>query len=441
MSNMSRRSFLARCTRSACTTGVATSAFTVLAPQARGANDRVVVAVVGNGGQGRNHARSFARMPDATTAAVCDVDARRVAKAAKDATHEGRSPRTFGDFRRILDDKSIDAVAIATPDHWHALIAVLACQAGKDVYVEKPCCHNIREGRLIVQAARKYRRVVQHGTQSRSGLCHREAIELLHSGKFGRLLQAKAINSQRRANIGHKPDATPPPGVNYDLWLGPAPKRPFNPNRFHYKWHWFWDYGTGDIGNDGTHQLDVARWGLGVDVPTRVSCTAGKFSFDDDQETPDTYVATYTFPADPATKRPASTLVFEQRDWAPYHEHGFENGCVFYGEKGYLELSPVYGMKAFAERNKPLFAKNQRSNYLALHHRHFIDCVKTRDRSRADIEVGHKSVLLVHLANVAYRVGRDLRFDPKAERFVADDEANKLLTRAYRPPFVMPDPV
>jgi predicted dehydrogenase len=408
------------------------AAFRILEPEARGANDRVVMAAVGMGGQGTRHARSFNAMADVSVVAVCDPDAHRAARAAKAATHEGKAPKPVPDFRRLLDDKSIDAFAVATPDHWHALVTVLGCQAGKDVYVEKPCSHSLREGRLMTQAAQKHKRIVQHGTQSRSGAAHRGAVEFLRTGKLGKILQAKAINSQRRRNIGHKPDGKTPDHVDYDLWLGPAPKRPFNPNRFHYNWHWFWDYGTGDIGNDGIHQLDVARWGLGVAMPTRVSCSAGKYHFDDDQETPDTYVVTYEFPG--------CTLVYEQRDWAPYHEHGFENGVVFYGEKGYMELGPASGMKVFGERNRAMLSKAE-PNPLATHQRHFVDCVKSRQRPRADIDVAHKSALLAHLGNIAYRVGRDLRFDPKAERVAADDEANKLLSRTYRTPFVMPDPV
>ncbi|HUT34224.1 MAG TPA: Gfo/Idh/MocA family oxidoreductase [Planctomycetota bacterium] len=440
MEPIERRRFLARSVRGAAAAAATVSAFEILRPGARGANDRVVLAVAGAGGQGTTHAKAFNVMADAQVVAVCDPDTRRRTAAAKAATREGKEPKPVEDFRTLLDDKGIHAFAVATPDHWHALITVLACQAGKDVYVEKPCSHNVREGQLMIEAARKYQRIVQHGTQSRSGAAHQEAVETLRSGKLGRCLQAKAINSQRRANIGRKPDAEPPAGVNYDLWLGPAPKRPFNPNRFHYNWHWMWDTGTGDIGNDGIHQIDVARWGLGVEVPTRVSCSAGKYFFDDDQETPDTYLVTYEFPADAEQKRPACTLVYEQRDWAPYHEHEFENGVVFYCEKGYIEVSPATGLKLFTERNKPLGAKPESAS-LPAHHRHFVECVKTRKRSRADIEVGHRSALLAHLGNIAYRVGRDLRLDPKAERFVGDDEANKLLTRTYRAPYLMPDPV
>ena len=425
MDRISRRSFLAHAA-----TGAAT--FLVLPPAARGASDRVVLAVAGTGGQGRNHARGFNGMDDAAVAAVCDVDAHRRAQAAQQARRKDKEPKPAEDFRTLLDDKSIDAVAIATPDHWHAPITVLACQAGKDVYVEKPCCHNIREGRLMVQAARKYKRIVQHGTQNRSGDAHVEAIALLRGGKIGKVLQAKAINNQRRRNIGRRPDAKAPGHVNYDLWLGPAPARPFNPNRFHYNWHWFWDYGTGDIGNDGIHQLDVARWGLGVHAPTRIAGAAGKYFFDDDQETPDTYLIAYEFDG--------CTLLYEQRDWAPYTEHGFDNGCVFYGTDGCLEITPRRGYRLLGKGGKLLVEKRKKNNYLGDHQRHFIACVKTRTRSRADVEIAHRSALLAHLGNIAYRVGHDLAFDPKTERFRSDD-ANKLLTRVYRAPYAIPDPV
>jgi len=433
MGTLSRRRFLAR-------GALGAAAVHVLDAAAFGASDRVILAVAGMGGQGTNHARRFNAMADAQVVAVCDPDTARRNRAARAASREGKQPRPVEDFRTLLDERDIDALVVATPDHWHALATVLACQAGKDVYVEKPCSHNVREGQLMTQAARKYRRVVQHGTQSRSGTAHRAAIDILRSGRLGRCLQAKAINSQRRRNIGHKPDGQPPPGVNYDLWLGPAPKRPFNPNRFHYNWHWMWDYGTGDIGNDGIHQLDIARWGLGVEVPTRVCCSAGKFFFDDDQETPDTYVVTYEFPADPEVKRPTCTLVYEQRDWAPYREHGFENGVVFYCERGYIEVSPATGMRVFGERNKPLEARPESAS-LTAHQRHFLECVRSRRTPRADAEVAHRSAMLAHLGNIAYRVGRDLRLDPKTERFLDDDEANRLLARTYRPPYVMPEPV
>ncbi len=391
--------------------------------------ERVRVGVVGVRGRGRGLAEGFARLPEAEVAYLCDVDPSAFKATASQVTAAGgKEPRTVGDFRRILEDPNVDAVVVATPDHWHALISVLAMQAGKDVYVEKPISHNVREGRVMIQAAQRYDRVVQCGTQSRSGEHFRTAVEHLRSGKLGRILVAKAINSQRRANIGKKPDGEPPVGVDYDMWLGPAPKRPFNPNRFHYNWHWHWDYGTGDMGNDGVHQVDVARWGLGVTAPVAVTCSGAKLYFDDDQETPDTQLVTAEYPG--------CQLVFEQRIWAPYHEHGFENGNVFYGENGYMLLG-ANGWKTFGPRDEP-GASSGPSERDRIHLQNFVECVKTRKQPNAPVQEGHYSAMICHLGNIAYRVGRRLQFDPDKETILDDRRASALLTREYRSPWVLP---
>jgi predicted dehydrogenase len=275
--------------------------------------------------------------------------------------------------------------------------------------------------------------VVQHGTQSRSAAHCQSAVEFLRSGQLGRILMAKAVNNQKRANIGHAKDGPPPPGVNYDMWLGPAPKRAFNPNRFHYNWHWFWDYGTGDLGNDGVHQVDVARWGLGVEYPTAVSGSGAKLHFDDDQETPDTQVVTFEFPG--------CQLLYEMRLWAPYNDHGFSNGNVFYGEKGVLSLGHDGWHVTWAD-NKP-GPRRGPSDRDEAHRRNFIDCVKARtpDKLNAEIREGHLSALLCHGGNIACRLGRRLEFDEATESFRHDNEANALRTREYRAPYVVPDQV
>jgi predicted dehydrogenase len=276
----------------------------------RGANERIRVAVLGVRGRGRSHAAGFASLENVEVAALCDPDLRVLPGVARSVEERQSSrPKTLQDFRAVLDDPAIDAISIATPDHWHAPATVWACRAGKDVYVEKPCSHNLREGRLMVAAAREHARVVQHGTQSRSGETFRSAIEFLKSNPLGTIRVAKAINCQRRADIGHKADSEVPKEVDYDLWLGPAPERPFNENRFHYNWHWHWDYGTGDLGNDGVHAIDYARWMLGVENPLAISASGGKLFFDDDQQTPDTQVVTYEFER--------CHLVYEMRIWTP----------------------------------------------------------------------------------------------------------------------------
>jgi predicted dehydrogenase len=401
------------------------------APPARKASpsEKVVVAVMGVRGRGRGLAERFAAQPNAEVAYLCDVDENVFPPAARAVTGRGgRPPRQVTDFRRALEDPAVDALVIATPDHWHALASILAMQAGKDVYVEKPVSHNVAEGRAMVRAAAHYRRVVQCGTQSRSGAHFQSAIEFLRSGKLGRVLVAKAINSQRRANIGKRADEPVPPGVDYDFWLGPAPRRPFNPNRFHYNWHWHWDYGTGDMGNDGVHQVDIARWGLGVTAPTAVTCSGAKLYFDDDQETPDTQHVTLEFAG--------QMLIFEQRIWAPYHEHGFENGNVFYCENGYMLLG-AGGWRVFGERDAagPTSGGSERDE---AHVRNFLECVRSRDQPNAPIEEGHYSALLCHLGNISYRVGRRLRYDPQRETIPGDAEAARLLTREYRRPWVLP---
>jgi hypothetical protein len=258
-------------------------------------------------------------------------------------------------------------------------------------------------------------------------------MAFLHSGKLGEIHMAKVWNSQKRENIGKKPDSNAPAGVDYDLWLGPAPLRPFNVNRFHYTWHWNWDYGTGDIGNDGVHDLDVARWGLGVIAPSKVTCAGGKLVNDDDQQVPDTQIVTYSFPDSKAV------LVYEQRLWSPYHQDGFENGVAFYGTEGYL-LVGRSGWKVVGAKDKLISeAKGRFSD--EPHRRNFLDCIKSAGRPNADIEEGHRSTVLAHLGNIAYRVGHDLTYDGKAETILGNDQAAALLRRPYRKPFAVPDQV
>jgi predicted dehydrogenase len=403
-------------------------------PAKAAANERIHVAVMGVRGRGRSLALSFAEMNDALVTHLCDVDQGLLPPLAKAVgERQASEPRLVADVRRVLEDPSVDALVIATPDHWHALATIWACQHRKHVYVEKPASHNVAEGRKMVEAARKYDRVVQLGTQSRSAPHYAEVMEYLRSGKLGTIHMAKAWNSQKRANIGKRADSDPPPNVDYDLWLGPAPKRPFNVNRFHSTWHWNWDYGTGDMGNDGIHDLDIARWGLGVESPATVTCAGGKWAHDDDQQVPDTQLVTFTFPASKAV------LLYEQRLWSPYVQEGYENGVGFYGTEGYV-LVGRSGWKLIAAGNRPV-PTTVRPFSDEPHRRNFLDCIKTGRRPNADIEEGHRSSVLAHLGNIAYRVGRALTFDGKAEMILHDDEAAALLRRTTRKPFEVPEQV
>jgi len=397
------------------------------------AGQRVVVGVIGPGGMGTAHLRALAPRKDVEVACVCDPDRDRLAAAAQlVTTASGRAPQAVADMRRLLEDRRIDAVWIATPDHWHVPAAILALEAGKHVYVEKPCSHNIREGRLLVEAARRTGRLLQVGTQTRSTAVAREAMERLHRGEIGEILVAKAWNSQRRGNIGKVQPSEPPAKLDYDLWTGPAPLVPYRANMLPGQWRWFRHFGCGDIGNDGVHDIDVAVWGLGLTThPTRVACLGGKYFFDDDQEFPDTQYAVFEYPgAAPGGK--TRQLIFEQRIWSPYVQEGYENGAAFYGTEGMLIIGHSVGWKLYGPRNV-LRAERTGPADLGAHHNNFLACVRGEQKQlNADALAGHLTASLCHLANIAARVGRTLRFDPERERIVADREADALVARKYR---------
>jgi predicted dehydrogenase len=389
--------------------------------------ERLAVGVVGIRSQGRTLASALAVFPDADVAALCDIDEGLLIQAARDVEAlQGHSPRMFTDFRRLLDDPSIGAVLIATPDHWHAPMTILACQAGKDVYVEKPVSHSLAEGPAMIAAAQKYRRVVQSGLQQRSGDHFRSAVEYVRSGKLGSVHLAKAWTVHQRKSIGFKKNVPAPAGIDYDLWLGPAPSRPFNPNRFHYNWHWFWDYGTGELGNWGVHLLDIARWGLGVEFPTQVSAIGGKHHFHDDQQTPDTLLVNYAFPG--------KTITWEHRLWSAHGIEGRSAAVAFCGDRGTLIVDrggwKVYGQKESVAAGP--------SDLLEPHLRNFIDCVRTRDVPACSIETGHVSSALCHLGNIAYRAGRSIQVNPAAGTVADDTAASQFARRDYRAPWTLP---
>ena len=394
-------------------------------------NDKVSLGIIGPGGMGRNHIGNLNKRKDVHIAFVCDPDSNHQAKAANMVeSGTGIKPKQLGDLREMLEVNSVDAVFIATPDHWHAPAAILAAEAGKHVYVEKPCSHNVREGRLMIEAARRNRRVMQVGTQSRSTRHVQRAMELLHNGAIGRVLVAKAWNSQKRSSIGKAKPGAPPAHLDFDTWLGPAPKVSYQSNMLHGIWRWWHAFGTGDMGNDGVHDLDIARWGLGVTThPSRIAALGGKYFFDDDQQFPDTQNVLFEYEPDTEGGRPRQ-LIFEQRIWAPYFEQGYENGDAFYGTDGIMLLGKHGGWKLFGPRNK-LREQMSGSPDLRAHHDDFFRCIREGSTPNADIEIGHLSSSLCHLGNIATRVGRVLEFDPKREQIVHDDEANALVTRKY----------
>jgi predicted dehydrogenase len=414
--------------------GLGFAALTLPSGPARASERRkVVVAVIGPGGMGTNHLRLLSQRKDVEVAGVCDPDRTRLAAAAALVqSNSGQPPKAVEDMRRVFDDPRVEAVFIATPDHWHAPAAILALDAGKHVYVEKPCCHNIREGRLMIEAAKRSRKLLQVGTQSRSTEVVREAMDRVHRGEIGEVLVAKAWNSQRRSSIGRSQPAPPPGTLNYDLWVGPAPMVPYRPNMLPGRWRWWYDFGCGDIGNDGVHDIDVAAWGLGVAThPTRVTCLGGKYSFDDDQQFPDTQYAVFEYPA-PGKPGKMKQLIFEQRIWSPYVQEGYENGAAFYGTDGMLIIGHSVGWKLYGPRNK-LLAERSGPADLAAHHENFLDCVRGgQQRLNADGMSGHLAATLCHLANISARVGRTLQFDAEREVILGDSEAAALVRRKYR---------
>ncbi len=401
--------------------------------RAYGANDRIVVAVMGasrsnsgrNPGRGATLAIGMAGLPGAEVAYVCDVDEKHLAAAVADVSaKQSRAPQGVKDFRRILDDKSVDALVIATPDHWHAPAAILACAAGKHVYVEKPCSHNAREGELLVAAARKHKRVVQHGTQRRSWASHLEAIQAIRAGAIGKVLAAKCYYLfSDRQTIG-KGKAAPVPGhLDWSLWQGPAPEREYRDNVVHYNWHWFWHWGTSELGNNGVHVVDVCRWGLGVDYPVQVSSMGAKLRYDDDQETPDTNAVAFKFEND-------ALLTWEGKSWGGRTAADPAHQIAFFGDRGTLTISgSQYSIKDLSGAE---VAKGSSDAGDTVHLQNFLDGIRGSAPLHAEIEEGFKSTLLCHLGNISYRTGRTIRFDPKARAIAGDKEAMAFWSREYR---------
>ena len=445
-----------------------------------GANDRIRIAVIGVRGRGWDHVKGYQSIPGVEIAAFCDIDENVLQKRLNDAEQMGiPKPQTYTDVRKLLADKNIDAVSIATPNHWHSLMGIWAAQAGKDNYIEKPCSHNWWEGRQLVKAVEKYKVICEHGSQCRSSAAIREAMNQMRDGLLGNVYMSRGLCYKWRASIGHAPQEPVPPGVHYDLWTGPAPLKPFTKNRFHYNWHWIWDTGNGDLGNQGIHEIDLARWGLGVTLPTKVSAVGGHFLFDDDQQTPNVLTVAYEFKTPDAKTK---MMNFEVRGWMTNHEAGIGTpefmsggvpeaglsksasassntqkqsdtlgpasgkpstiGNLYYGAKGYLAISDYNAYKSFLGPDaEPGPEKNAPLKYE--HFVNFIECVRSRKAEdlHAPILEGHLSSTLVHLANASYRLGRTINFDPQTEAVVNDSEATELLKGTYRTPFVVPEQV
>ena len=439
MSQQNRRDFLAQ--GGVTVAGAAALAAPLASARAGGANERIRLGVIGAGGRGSGVARQFAGEADCDVTWVCDPDKTRAGKLAEAlrGVRGNGAPKTTADLRRVLDADNVDALLIATPDHWHAPAAIMACEADKHVYVEKPCSHNLREGRLLVEAARRKKRVVQHGTQSRSMRLIVDAVQMLREGVIGDVLVAKAWNVQRRANIGRRKPSDPPKEVDYDQWVGPAAWLPFQANRFHYTWHWWHNFGTGDMGNDGVHELDYARWGLGVTThPSRISGGGGKYFFDDDQEFPDTQQVTFEYPGDGEVGQ-KRMLVWEMRIWSTNYPYNVDNGAEFYGTRGRMMITKRGKLEVVGERNQRIDANKAKeprpsllSHHVDSHHVDFLDAIRKKRTPNADIAVGHLSASLCHLGNIATRLGRTVMFDPQRERVIGDEEADALLSRNYR---------
>ena len=419
--HVNRRSFLHKTLQ----TGTAAAAASVSASTARGAagaNDRVVVGVMGLS-RGRSLSTSFAGRPNVEVKYVCDVDKDRAASCAKLVAGTGaKAPTPIGDFRKILDDKSVDALVIAAPNHWHAPATIMAVNAGKHAYCEKPCSHNPQEGEWMVEAARKNKRAVQVGTQRRSGPQTIEAMQKLHEGAIGRVYLVRAYYNSARGSLGRGKPAAVPARLDYELWQGPAPRLPYLDNRVHYNWHWFWHWGNGELGNNGVHTLDLCRWGLGVDYPIRVTSSGGRYHWVDDQQTPDTHQVSFEFTGNRA--------ITWQGLSCNRHRGGF---ITFYGDKGSLELDSNGGHTIFDSGDKKYETVKGNSRGDIEHIDNFVAAIRNDTPLKLNCEVaeGHKSTLLCHLGNIAQRTGDSLVCRSADGHIVGNPTASKLWQRDY----------
>jgi predicted dehydrogenase len=413
------------------------------AARANGANDRVGIALIGCGGMGRINLSQFLRQKEAHCVALCDVDDANIDKAKTVIQDAGGQTPEFcwRDFRRVLERKDVDAVVIAAPDHWHALMTIMACQAGKDVYVQKPLATSIGEAHAMVEAARTYKRIVQVGTQQRSLPQFQQCVDYVRSGKLGTIRQIRCYSYlSGQGELKPVPDSSAPAGVDYDMWLGPAPQRPFNENRFHFKFRYFWDYAGGAMTDWGAHMLDIAMWATGGRLPLAALSAGGKYVWPNDaKQTPDTQQVLYEFPG---------MLVVWEHAMGIGHGPGStkpnEHGVMFYGQNG-VALVDRWGWEVFPEVDA--FPSTQSEYRMAgvprrefrnepgLHEKHFLECLRSRKRPRADVSDGYSCMVACHLGNLAYRLGRKMHWDAELQRITGDDEAQKLVTYQYRSPW------
>ena len=401
-----------------------------------GANELIRVAVIGCNSRGASMAGTFARQKNTEVVYICDVDdiaMQKGIKSVKEVT--GKEPKGVRDFRKILEDKDLDAVYIAAPDHWHAPASILSLKAAKHVYVEKPLSHNPHEGELLVLAAEKYKKIVQIGTQRRSWPTLAQGIDELKNGVIGKVYMAKTWYANTRGSIGTGKVVPVPSNLDYDLWQGPAPRRPYKDNLIHYNWHWFWNWGTGEALNNGTHDIDVARWGLGLDYPLKVNSVGGRYQFKDDWETPDTQVITF--------ESPGATIVWEGRSCNGSYDDNRSRGVIFYGENGSLHTGDnsyiiydnnnklVKEVKSDIVISQGLNTTSPGEELDAIHVLNFLENIRNNRKPFADALNGHKSTLWMQLGNIAQRVGHTLNIDPSNGHILGDNEAMKLWGREY----------
>jgi predicted dehydrogenase len=436
MSDISRRDFLEKAGKAAVGAGLGMAGLRLATAEAKasalkkpvGPNDKVVVGVIGTGGMGRADMRFFMQNSDVEIAALCDVHKDSLKRAVEIA---GEKPKTYSDFRHVLDRQDIDAVIVGTPDHWHCVIGAMACEAGKDVYCEKPLSVDISQGREFVKAARKYGRVVQTGTQQRSGTHFQQAVLSVLRGEIGDVSLANVwiVGNLTPDGIGNPADCPPPPEVDWEMWQGPAKRHPYNPNRCLYNFRWFWDYSGGKMTDWGTHLIDVIHWAMGVDYPLAVAASGGKYVLKDNRETPDTMVAIFDYPG--------FTMVWNQQDCNGYGRDGHGYGMQFHGSKGTLFVDRG-GWKITPDGDRMKAEEHGGSAQNEPHVRDFLDCIKTRNRPRSDVEICHRSTSACHLANIALHVGRKIRWDGKNERIIDDKEASEYLKRPMYGGWKMP---
>ncbi|MDR1919779.1 MAG: Gfo/Idh/MocA family oxidoreductase [Tannerellaceae bacterium] len=438
MENTSRRDFIKKVTATGI--GMSLGGLSLSAKSYAnivGANERLNLAVMGTNGRGAGMARSFQSFDNVNISYVCDVDEKALAKGLEAVKRAGGSAKAEKDIRKVLASKEVDALYYATPDHWHAPAAIMACQAGKHVYGEKPCSHTPQEGEWMIAAARKYKRIVQIGAQRRSWPGVIEAINELHGGVIGKVYFARGWYTNKRVSIGFGKQTSVPAGLDYDLWQGPAPRRAFRDNLIHYNWHWFWHWGTGEALNNGTHEIDVIRWGLGVDFPTQVSSEGARFAFKDDWECPDTQIINLQFADD-------CLVTWEGRSCNSRNSEGSDRGVIFYGEKGSMETGHN-GYRVYDLANKLVKERDSKdvidgrdpsspaANLDKVHIADFLDAIRDNRLPNADVAELHKSTALVQLGNIAWRTGQRLAIDPSSGHILNSPEAQALWSRTYEP--------